>query len=118
MIAGYDENAQPITSVSPKFVPITQRPAVLPYNYHAQLHQLAHYGQDLGYDYGTQSAEEDQLQHHEHHEDEGLYKRNSNKKRRQSISREDRYRKMVNIAQRMKSRMTAVKQTKDDQVTE
>lgn len=79
---------------------ITQRPAILPHNYHAQYPQLAnnHYSDDLGYDYASTEASEDDT----------LYKRNSNKKRRQSVqNRDDQVKKFKNLANRMKSRKNA-----------
>lgn len=103
-ITGYDDNAQSIVSSTPyaSTVSITQRPAVLPQNYHAQLAgQLGgHYGQYNGvqsYDYsGSTEAS-----------DEHLYKRNSNKKRQSLQNREDQYKKFANLANRLKSRMNS-----------
>lgn len=86
---GYDDNAQQIA--------ITQRPAVLPYNYHAQVtHQ---YGDDLNNEYSSTEASDD-----------NLYKRSSNQKRQSIQNREDQYKKFTKLANRMKSRMLANKQ--------
>lgn len=102
---GYDDNAQPLgpTTVQyPSTVSITQRPQILPHNYHAQYPQLTNnYNDDLGYDYASTEAS-----------DENLYKRNSNKKRRQSqLNREDQVKKFKNVANRMKSRLNSARQT-------
>lgn len=70
--------------------------------------QLAHYGDELSFDYATTPAEDD-----------NLYKRSSitNNKKRQSIqTREDRYRKFTTLAHRMKSRMTAVTPANSEEV--
>lgn len=77
---------------------ITQRPAVLPHNYHAQApeNQQTHYDENQGYEYPAPTETPDNF----------LYKRNSSKKR-QSIKREDQYKKFTNLANRMKSRMKA-----------
>lgn len=80
-------------------IPITQRPAVLPHNYHSQLAQLAHYD-DVGYDYQPSY-------------EENVYKRSSNKKRQSN--REDRYKKFTTVAQRMKSRMSAATESKNEE---
>lgn len=101
---GYDDNAQPIVSSTPyaSTVAITQRPAVLPQNYHAQLagqlgSHIAQYNDHNGYDYsGSTEAS-----------DEYLYKRNSNKKRQSNANREDQYKKFTKLANRMKSRMNS-----------
>lgn len=98
---GYDENAQSIVSSTPyaNTVAITQRPAVLPQNYHAQLagqigSQIAQYTNGHGYDYaGSTEAS-----------DEYVYKRNSNKKRQSIQNRDDQYKKFKNLANRMKAR--------------
>lgn len=101
---GYDDNAQPLgpTTGYPSTVAITQRPALLPHNYHAQYPQLTNnYNDDLGYDYASTEAS-----------DENLYKRSSNKKRRQSqLNREEQVKKFKNVANRMKSRLNSARQT-------
>lgn len=84
-------------------VAITQRPAVLPHNYHAQL-PLGHYDDDQGYEYSTQTL------------DDHLYKRNSSRKRQSLQNREDQVKKFKRLAKRMKSRMTTTKQTNSEQV--
>lgn len=84
-------------------VAITQRPAILPHNYHADLNDADHYNN--GYNYSTESTE-----------DNNLYKRNSNRKRQSTQSRDDQMKKFKRLANRMKSRMTATKQTNSQQV--
>lgn len=105
-IVGYDDNAQQIVSSTPYAgtVTITQRPAVLPHNYHAQVPQLAHYDDNQGYEYSTQS------------EENHLYRRNSSRKRQSNQNREDQMKKFKRLANRMKSRMTAARQTNPEQV--
>lgn len=100
--AGYDANAQPISS----HVAITPRPDIIPHNYHADYpaNQLPTYddsGSDgHGYDQTvpTEQISEPQADY--------VYKRNSTKKRRRQSSkhRDEQYKKFSNLANRMKSR--------------
>lgn len=105
LFTGYDDNAQPIGSSTPfpSTVSITQRPAVLPHNYHAQL-PLSHYDDQQGYEYSTETV------------DNNLYKRNSNRKRQSLQNREEQVKKFKRLAKRMKSRMAAAKHADPEQV--
>lgn len=110
MAVGYGDNAQPIVSSTPFPGPvtITQRPAVLPHNYHAQLAASGHYldssaDDQIQDDYSTEAYDEQQ-QH--------LYKRNSNKKRQSVQNRDDQVKKFETVANRMKMRMKSVRSSK------
>lgn len=103
--SGYDNNAQAILSSSEHeaegYVANTDQPAVIPNNYHAQLAQLAHYTDEINYNYN---------------DDNQSYKRSTtNTKRQSNQNREDRYKKFTNIAQRMKSRMASSEQQKPEE---
>lgn len=102
--AGYDENAQSITTPYGSTVGITPRPDVIPHNYHADYpaNQLANYDESDGHGY-EQSVPTEQLQEPSA---DYVYKRSSNKKRRRQSSknRDEQYKKFSNLANRMKSR--------------
>lgn len=84
-------------------IPITQRPAVLPHNYHAQLAQLANYDDTVGYEYQQSSY------------DENKFKRSSNRKRQSNRSRDDHNKKLKRVGQRMKSRMALLNEAEHTQ---
>lgn len=89
---GYDSSAH-LQHSNEDIIPITQRPAVLPHNYHAQLAQLTNYDDTAGYEYQQPSY------------DENEFKRSSNRKRQSNRSRDDHNKKFKRVAQRMKSMM-------------
>lgn len=106
IFAGYDENAQSITTPYANTVAITPRPDVIPHNYHADYptNQLPNYDEnDGGHGYEQSVPTEQQLTEPSA---DYVYKRSSNKKRRRQSSknRDEQYKKFSNLANRMKSR--------------
>lgn len=102
--AGYDDNAQPISTPYASTVAITPRPDLIPHNYHADhpANQLTNYDDSDGHGY-EQSAP---TEHLSEPSADYVYKRSSNKKRRRQShkNRDEQYKKFSNLANRMKSR--------------